>query len=153
MDAVDTETYYRDHPVRTLIASMDEAFVLLLDTFVMDHIVRPLIPLSQYTDDAGVAPFIRANLLVRRWQLDRFLMACASKLRRARIEPGTAVGALGAQSKFNDISFSISVSSEPAFYSLYIYCRHWRAWDADDAKDVSFCWSCFYECDAWCTAS
>ena len=99
MDAADTEHYYREHVTRLLIASMDEAFVSLLDQFVKDHILRPLMPLSQYTGDANILAFLKANLYVRRWQLDRFLMACASKVRRARIEPGTAVGALGAQSK------------------------------------------------------
>ena len=35
---------------------------------------------------------------ITRSQLDKFLNVCVDKFMRARIEPGTAVGAVGAQS-------------------------------------------------------
>ena len=71
------------------------AFLSSLRSFVVKCCCRPL-------EDTNVLPIIPENKAqisgLSKEQLSLFLKTCMSKYRRARIEPGTAVGALGAQS-------------------------------------------------------
>lgn len=88
-------------------------FVEAIESFLESKIIKPLIAMRQShglssgeaarqkktaTKDAKNEIMIQKLISVTEKQLQYFLELCRSKYHRARIEPGTAVGALGAQS-------------------------------------------------------
>lgn len=76
-------------------AKCTEAFISSLRSFVVKYCCKPL-------EDANAFAMVPENKAqisgLSKEQLSLFLKTCLCKYRRARIEPGTAVGALGAQS-------------------------------------------------------